>query len=102
MTKTLIRPLFTSALLVLVSVWAPTHSLGNSPATDVYLSNTTLSFIGIQSHYPAKPDGDNQKFYRCAESAVDIQRKQPDPDCPVHVSATGITFNVSQARAPPQ
>ncbi|MCB1689490.1 MAG: hypothetical protein KDI33_13435 [Halioglobus sp.] len=85
-----------------MSVWAPTHSLGNSPATDVYLSNTTLSFIGIQSHYPAKPDGDNQKFYRCAESAVDIQRKQPDPDCPVHVSATGITFNVSQARAPPQ
>jgi hypothetical protein len=101
-TKTLIRPLLTSALLVLVSMWVPTHSLGNTAETDVFLSNTALSFVGIQSSFTAKPDGDKQKLCRCPESAVDIQGKPAAPDCPVHVPASGITFNVSQARAPPQ
>jgi hypothetical protein len=96
------NPFLHAALILLLLVFASSHTISQVSTGDAYLSGSTLSAVGMPKNLLGNPKSDNPEAHRATEWVSQSPQKTlvtssanpgPKPD---------IAFTVSQARAPPQ
>jgi hypothetical protein len=97
----LIKPIFSTTLFILLSAALLPGSYNSFLAKDISLSDPATSFVGLQKLDQGKPEGKNQKISLSADGFVLPPAPQHTVFSPIPAPASDITYNLSQARAPP-